>query len=358
MRLLPKLVWAPLLLTCACLETAVPAAEGCNDCHGEGDRIAPPRALGGFTAASHVGVGAHVSHLEGSLLGRPVACVECHVVPAATDAAGHVDTTWPAEVKWGPTAKTGDAKGVWSHEAETCSGTYCHGGTMAGGTVRAVVWTTVDGSQSACDACHGMPPPAPHPSNSSCVDCHAPTAGGGGTIADPTTHIDGNLDFTGGDPCVGCHGDADSLAPPPDSNGATDTSARNVGAHRAHVLGAALSTPVACGDCHVVPARTRDVGHIDDAPAEVTFAGVAISGGATPTYDQGTGTCANTYCHGTGAPPWTLVDGTHRACDACHGMPPPAPHPGSARCGDCHGSTSSDTAIIRPMRHIDGTVDF
>jgi len=352
------------LLPLGCLETSVPSAEGCNDCHGGLETAAPPRGLGGFTEPTKIGIGAHAAHTTGAILGTPVACEECHIIPEATDSPGHVDTAWPAEVKWGALAKTDAATGEWSHDNATCSGTYCHGGTLTGGAITAVKWTEVAGGQVRCNSCHGMPPPAPHPDNAACESCHAPTAGAGGTIASPASHIDGTLDVSGmqGDPCAGCHGDAQSLAPPPDSAGVTDTSSRTVGAHRVHVLGDSISTPVACGDCHVVPAATGDAGHIDGAPAEVVFGGRAVLGGSNPTWD-GT-TCANTYCHDGGGgtatdPDWTTVDGSQGACTSCHGMPPPAPHPGSTRCDNCHLTMGAEGGMIGdPTTHIDGVVQL
>lgn len=325
---------------------------------------APPLALGDLERTGERGVGAHQAHLNDAKLGRKVSCVECHIVPDALNAPGHIDTPWPAEVKWGPLSKTGTVAPEWNAETLTCTNVYCHGATLGGGTHTVPLWTLVDGTQIACGSCHATPPAPPHPEESNCGDCHAPTAGIGATIANPETHIDGRVQVAAATPCGGCHGDGTNLAPPPDAMGRVETTVRSVGAHRAHTSGGRFSRAVDCSDCHVVPEGVSDPGHIDETPAEVQFGGVATREGAAPAYG-GDGTCASTYCHSSGgrggsvpAPNWTTVDGTQAACGACHGLPPPSPHPQSQSCG-CHGSVAGPGLTIRdPSKHVDGALQF
>jgi predicted CxxxxCH...CXXCH cytochrome family protein len=107
-------------------------------------------------------------------------------------------------------------------------------------------------------------------------------------------------------------------------------------------------------------------------PAEVVFSGAASANGATPTYSGGT--CVSTPCHGAvfprghasggtnTSPTWTRVDGTEAGCGACHGLPPPAPHPlGDLNpvCSACHENIAPDnTTFLRPDLHVNGTVTF
>jgi hypothetical protein len=62
------------------------------------------------------------------------------------------------------------------------------------------------------------------------------------------------------------------------------------------------------------------------------------------------------------APSWTTVDGTQAACGACHGLPPPRPHPKAELnpvCNACHKNIASDnTTFLRPELHVDGIVTF
>ena len=338
-----------LILLAGCFERAADAPQaGCNSCHGGDEGPAPPGALGGGTSTDLLAVGAHASHLDGTRLGQPVACEECHVVPGTTDAEGHVDTPWPAEVKWGPVSKTGGLMPVWDREAGTCADTYCHGGATP-------VWTDVDGSEAACGACHGTPPPDPHPNDAGCQNCHAPVAGPALTLADPSKHADGEVDLeqTGGTCGGACHGDDDSEAPPRDTTGGTDPTTLGVGAHRAHLAGGAFSRPVECVECHVAVNAVGDPGHIDGTAA-VVF-GALGSQGTTPAWDRGTATCSDTYCHQVDAV-WTDTDAP---CGGCHMNPPPPPHPAAAACEACHGSTAGpNLTIVDPSKHVDGTTDF
>ena len=118
------------------------------------------------------------------------------------------------------------------------------------------------------------------------------------------------------------------------------------------------------------PADALAAGHIDaTATAEITWGGLAVTGGATPAWNRTTATCSNTYCHGrfnngnaTAAPVWT---GTNQgACGTCHGLPPGGTHPavGTALtgCSACHNQTMTAAgALIAPSaggKHLDGLI--
>jgi predicted CxxxxCH...CXXCH cytochrome family protein len=178
--------------------------------------------------------------------------------------------------------------------------------------------------------------------------------------------------------CSSCHGSADSPAPPRDLAGSFNPAARGVGAHRAHLFGRTfISAPIACSVCHQVPADISSPGHIEHRPAEVTFSGLALADGATPTWNGAS--CSTSYCHGGGTklandtafqlrtPVWT--QGTSQAfCGSCNGIPPSTlAHAGVTfpDCARCHANTvgPSGTILIsgpsgaRTSAHINGAVD-
>ncbi len=322
----------------------------CTSCHGDATSAAPPSDTAGNTATTVRTVGAHRSHLQASNWRAPVLCTDCHTVPGAVSDPGHLDTS-PAELNFGPIASAHGAAPSWS--GATCSN-YCHGQTLDGGSNVLPRWTVVDGGEAACGTCHGNPPPAPHPQNPVCTNCHLDIH------VQPQKHIDGVLDLAVG--CNSCHGDATSSAPPKDTQGNTATSARTVGAHRSHLGVSGWHAEVTCDDCHVVPTLRDDPGHIDPSPAEVHYGSTAQSRGALPTWN-GT-SCAN-YCHGqtmdggtNRVPSWTTVNGTQAQCGTCHGLPPPAPHPQNAQCSSCHGAVvNAARAFVDPNLHINGTVE-
>jgi predicted CxxxxCH...CXXCH cytochrome family protein len=110
-----------------------------------------------------------------------------------------------------------------------------------------------------------------------------------------------------------------------------------------------------CDACHPFPADDP-ASHIDFPPAEVRFAGTAVTGGLRPKWN---GTiCSGTYCHGATLsggkaknPVWTRVDGSQAVCGSCHGAPPPLPHPQTSDCTACHLGAPD------PALHINGRVD-
>lgn len=175
-----------------------------------------------------------------------------------------------------------------------------------------------------CASCHGEDFRGGR-SNASCMDCHddEPTA------------------------CATCHRDDTESAP-----------------HRRH-----RETGVECAECHVVPARWEEDGHIlrsgvrDEAPAELVFGAraaatplPALRAGAPEYLD---GTCSNVYCHGDvlaaggvrTRPQWN--DPITGACDRCHGAPPPS----HARdeCASCHAPDAPHVdTIVQVVRACDG----
>ncbi len=342
-------------------------AETCSQCHGTEDSAAPAPDTLGNTSRAALGVGAHDVHLGGGAFSRPVTCAECHEVPSRPDDFEHADGV-PAEVVLSGIAELGGRAPRWERAGQRCVDGWCHspGAGAEGASPR---WTSTQ--SLACSGCHGNPPPAPHPQMRDCSQCHGAVVGPDDvSIARPARHVDGVVDLSLDESCTSCHGE-DNPAPPRSLSGATATSDRGVGAHQIHVKGTARSRAVPCAECHVVPRRVLDPGHVDSfLPAEVAFTGASVAFGAAPAYENGK--CTNTACHGATfprghasggsltEPTWNVVDGSQAACGSCHALPPPRPHPYYADdCGRCHKNMSPDgSTFLRPDLHVDGVVTF
>ena len=298
--------------------------DNCTTCHGGPDGPAPVD-------------GVHQAHLAAEH-SRPVVCATCHVVPPTVTTPGHLGPP-PAEITFAGLADGGGSTPTFHADTVSCSGTYCHS-SRPGGVTPAPVWEPPLSGQDPCTGCHGNPPPAPHPQNTQCQLCHAPVAGPGG-IAIPGRHVDGHLDVTFPTKCNACHGGASGPAP------------EDLG-HKTH-LGSTIAH-VACESCHVVPATVTAVGHLDSAPpAEVTFKGVAVAGGATPTL---TGkTCAATWCHKSATVDWGAPP-AGAGCAGCHGAPPTTgDHPAATQCHVCHSEVAGPgLTILNTALHVDGKV--
>ena len=339
----------------------------CRGCHGTGTSLAPPSDTAMRTDTALMSVGAHATHMSGGRNAKAVACTDCHLVPTELNTPGHVDSALPAELVFSGAATARNAHPRFDAASGKCSNTYCHGFSLSGGSNTTPTWTVVDGTQTACGSCHGLPPPAPHPTSTQCQACHSPTAGPGMTIASAATHIDGVVQTSNGD-CLMCHGSmaTGSSSPPLDTSGSSDSTRRGVGAHASHINATlAIARPVACNECHLVPMDRDSPGHLDSQlPAEITFGPVARSNGAGPSYEPATQTCRNNYCHGATlpggqatSPLWTRVDGSQASCGSCHGNPPPAPHPSDLRCELCHLPTAgSNQTIADASTHLDGII--
>jgi len=336
-------------------------AYDCASCHGSTENAAPPADTAGVSSTDSVTVGAHQSHLQDSEIRIAVACEECHVVPEATEAPGHIDTP-PAEFVPGLLASSGGLDPVWDPVAGSCADTWCHGAALTGGTNTAPTWTTVDGSEAACGTCHGAPPPLPHPQDTGCQFCHPDTMDGEDIDIEGGYHINGAieaLDLA----CDSCHGSNGDSAPPADTLGNDDVSARGVGTHQAHLTDGDIRLAIECGECHVVPVEIGDPGHIDPAPAEFVPGRLATAVSSPAEWDPDSGTCRN-YCHGersTGGtltrPVWTTADGSQAACGTCHGIPPTT-HPNNLLCVICHPATVQPGGIdVQGGKHINGEVE-
>lgn len=378
----------------------------CLTCHAEG-----PTACSTCHGAIEKS-GSHGHHLGLGPLAKKFDCAECHRVPATYKDVGHIflaDGSLdppPAEVRLGATAaltpqgSTPPAPPAWDPATQSCTNVYCHGARLpdSGATHTAPVWSAPGTGQADCGSCHGLPPnhATADVKNDTCAACHPSVVDRSRLIIAPDKHIDGKVDF--GDPalaCNGCHGTAASPAPPPDLEGDMTSSARGVGAHAAHRLApAGLRGPIACNECHLVPAEIGSTGHFaghaagadltpgaEVFPADPSVGVTAALAGAQPHYDTATATCSGVYCHGAGttlahdtaagvdrAPVWT---GGGMTCGvSCHGLPPVfSPHvPTMTRtdCASCHPRTIDPAGVLilsgppgaETSRHMNGVVDL
>lgn len=170
----------------------------CNACHGDADSAAPPHALNGSSDTRSRGVGAHRVHLGESQIRETVGCTACHITPRQVDDQGHLDADLRAEVQLGPLAFHDNNAASYDPEAEwpSCSAVYCHGASLAGGDHGPFKWNQLTPGGMTCHGCHGYPPPAPHPQDSNCMNCHARSLLNNQTIDKASgSHIDGEITF-------------------------------------------------------------------------------------------------------------------------------------------------------------------
>ena len=185
------------------LTDGIASSDRCTACHGTPGNAAPPYGLDGQWHTTDLGVGAHQVHLIAGTIGANVPCQECHPIPA--DLLSHPNWSGlPTTVTFGglaslslPTSTTGVP--IWDRATATCTNVYCHGATMADATQRTPpVWTRVDGSQKACNSCHGNPPKdSNHQTTMGCEACHGVVVGAGGVITNRARHVDGKVDLGG-----------------------------------------------------------------------------------------------------------------------------------------------------------------
>jgi len=333
------LLAAGLLAACGSARRVADDRPLCQRCHGGANgNEAPPVAVDGATATTDPGVGAHQAHLVAGRLRGPIACGECHQVPA--DVTSHVNGK--AELSWGALTTT-DGAGP-SFGAGRCANTYCHGGNLGhGGSLKDPEWTRVDGTQAACGTCHGNPPPSHDAGATQCSDCHSGTVNADGTIRfapDATSlHIDGHHDVPSGGGCTACH-----AAPPATgahlAHGAIDDGA--YGSTRfLQAAFPAITDPTdpqvaayqfGCGNCHPISSashRNGTWGDIDLSPAGAPAGSLKALNDAGAAWDDVTQTCTGVYCHSSGqaapayttSPPWTGTFQVPR-CAGCHANPP------------------------------------
>lgn len=220
-------------------------------------------------------------------------------------------------------------------------------------------------------AVHG---PALKQQDEDCRACHGDDLTGGSSAVSCDGCHPGALPTSWRQACTFCHGgvENDTGAPPRNLEG-TDL----VGpfpAHTVHVTGSAIAFGYDCGQCHTKASDVLSPGHVfDDSPG---LAENDYGNGLAPQtlFARDTGTCSNSYCHGSGRADDGAVSATDgpRPCAGCHPSQdsgaagwgtmsgPHGLHLGVAGigCADCHGTTTADGfTIASKALHINGARD-
>ncbi|MBI5075449.1 MAG: CxxxxCH/CxxCH domain-containing protein [Nitrospirae bacterium] len=343
--------------------TDLTGIDTCTKCHGTPTigvapdyAKAPPADTAGNTLATGSVVGAHQTHLRAlSNIANPVACNECHKVPATVTEAGHIDSALPAELTFGSLAKTGSISPVYS--AGQCSTTYCHGGAMPKGTSdganRTPSWNDTSyltgDPLHDCAQCHGYPPAAIAAHNgagpTSCIICHDHVNSAGTGFVDVTKHINGTMDG-GADNCSDCHTNANlSLTHQKHVDVTTilagkKLSLNNYGEVWFYGVSYVSGNPkFGCGYCHpsTVATHMNGIKNLNFDAYDVAASGTVKAKNAAPeAYTQNTGVsviCSSIYCHsngyddGTGygyqtTPDWYGGAFSGDKCANCHGNSP------------------------------------
>ena len=159
--------------------------QACSYCHGSSENPAPPPDLDGASDSLSKGVGAHQVHLNTTR--AIIDCSDCHRVPGDVSDEGHVDSDFPAEVTFGPRAKTGGLGPTW--DGIKCSNVYCHGASLDGGTKPEPQWN--ESRTNSCTICHGIPPLTGEyhvAGETTCTPCHS-------AAITPENHVNGEVDL-------------------------------------------------------------------------------------------------------------------------------------------------------------------
>lgn len=324
---------APGATSCTACHREAGGPFACTTCHGTPGHPEPPRDLCRHPDEIET-EGAHPKHLMVGLV-----CTTCHGEERTVDdlrdglhGDGIVQVTFDLAVVGAGT--------TWEPGERTCRNGTCHD---RGGETPTPIWMRNSGF--TCQSCHPSPP-ADHYAGT-CDQCHDEAAPTGDSLVRGPLHANGRVDLgdgTGG--CGACHGEGDDPAPRDPT-------------HQAHVH-STISEPIACSECHEVPAEHFSPGHLDHSVgAEVRFGPLGTARGATPTWDRRS--CAGTACHMAVTPTWG-ADPAVAACGTCHGLPPESPHPTGTTCGAsrCHSELVGPGPALTPagvVTHIDGRVD-
>lgn len=358
----------------------------CVKCHGDPTaaspapeyKKAPYNDTAMQTALTDTQVGAHQVHLTTTAYSNPIACVECHKVPATVGTLGHIDSMLPAELTFLYSSLANTYHSVsastptYSYAGATCSTTYCHDGQFfekgtaySNGTGTRPRWNDANyissdtvPTQADCQKCHGWPPADAHPDGTGCTGCHSHVQGPNNlsfTAGGKALHIDGLVQRSGGDDCISCHSSLIGLHTlHTDRAGflagkllsANDYGRYTAGGGGPWWYSITFSGGVpkfSCGYCHPQSVATHQGSgvNLNFDPSDGGAAGTIKAKykanpvlGVDYTQDPTPGvstTCSSVYCHSNGlasAPTysnstdWYGPGYTGDRCSACHGNSP------------------------------------
>jgi predicted CxxxxCH...CXXCH cytochrome family protein len=305
------------------LTSPVATPTGCSSCHSK-----PPNgAVYPNIAARHVAHGI-LNVTENATL--TAVCDQCHsgigfgTLDHLNRARARAAAVQPNPVTFGALARTGNLSPTYAAATQTCTSTYCHGSSLVSNitaplpsVILAPSWNTPFPAGTHCDRCHGLPPvTASHasiPGPTQCIGCHSHVNASGTGFADPTKHINGAIDVSGG---VAPHAIPLSAGGYPGSlhRSATNGSGcRSVACHPADAAGSAYpataGTAPNCRGCHLNASPSSDP-RCSDCHGSATTEGTTSAGrpdGTSFPNRQGSGDGHNR--------------GTHRvACITCHSI--------------------------------------
>lgn len=176
------------------MDGEVQKAVGCSSCHGWNQGMSPPQNLSGECGDELRGVGAHwpMRHAETPI--HRVNCSNCHTVPTSTWADGHIDGDNVVELTFNHLATLDDATPSYDPQTNVCSGIYCHGATLSGGTHTEPNWLDTSGTASQCGACHRLTDPDGN-TDADCNSCHPSSVDTDGNILPRGQHLNGQIDM-------------------------------------------------------------------------------------------------------------------------------------------------------------------
>lgn len=348
---------------------------------------------------------------------------QVEVVFDATNPSGAYGQVYAQSTEQGPIGE------YWSWSDGGCSNLYCHSNAAPlGGTnvFQSPTWDQL--ANLSCTGCHDTGGAATGLSaahakhttggtyNFGCVRCHSATVSNNTTIADKREHVDAQKDVVfdaagvdnsggsydgGAHTCTNtyCHSDGKDLVPPytsgpsivwtlasncatcHDTAGAASTNLS--GAHFTHTETDGYA--FGCERCHTnTVTDSSTIGtfanHVNGVQ-DVFFDSSAVnnSGGS---YDSGTETCSNTYCHSDGSDlvaPYTSGPSINwpatRTCWTCHGTsgtggapsyPNGSPkanshdkHVPAYTCNVCHNNVADATpSILDKTLHVNGAYNL
>jgi predicted CxxxxCH...CXXCH cytochrome family protein len=180
-----------------CHQIGLPTTlKNCSSCHGASPSgtIYPNIA---FAHPSHVG------------LNVADTCSACHngIGSVTLDhflrAKNHTTSRQAGAIVFGAMAQTGGVTPAFDETTLQCTNTYCHGATLVGGTNKSPIWSQKTYLTAAgCGTCHGFPPGnAAHTgftSSTTCKTCHPHVNATNTGFDDPTRHVNGVIDVSGG----------------------------------------------------------------------------------------------------------------------------------------------------------------
>jgi predicted CxxxxCH...CXXCH cytochrome family protein len=161
---------------------------------------------------------------------------------------------------FGAFAQTNGVSPVYNETTQQCSNTYCHGATLSGGANKSPIWSDANYLKAAgCGTCHGFPPPnsvhSGFTSSTVCKNCHTHVNATNTGFDDPTKHVNGVIDVTGG---IVPHAFPNPGSVHATAAGAAPFSGCDININGCHPNGSAIGvypvatgTPPDCRACHI-----------------------------------------------------------------------------------------------------------